>query len=195
MILFQKSSVLSSILFMLCEKAELRRYEVDCYNICYYLLKNDSAAAKAACQTLLDLYVDESFWRAAERSSSGSGFAPCRHPKSSTTLDRLKQGLRDEIINRTSENRREEMEQASVMNKREKIETIFVWAVFICYTLFLFKLLFLSRVSLLDLLNSQRTLVRSVNLIPFYSIKEYIFSSSVTIKNFEYQVSSAKVMM
>lgn len=68
------------------------------------------------------------------------------------------------------------------MNKRERIETVFLYGVFICYILFLIKLLFLSRVSLLDLFNSQRTLDRSINLIPFYSIKEYIFSNSATIK-------------
>ncbi|AET58846.1 VanZ family protein [Paenibacillus terrae] len=51
---------------------------------------------------------------------------------------------------------------------------------------FFFKLLILSRVSLLDLFNSQRTLDRSINLIPFYSIKEYIFSNSATIKNFAF---------
>lgn len=70
------------------------------------------------------------------------------------------------------------------MNKRERIETVFLYGVFICYMLFLIKLLFLSRVSIWDLFNSQRTLDRSVNLVPFYSIKEYIFSSSDTIRKF-----------
>jgi len=41
--------------------------------------------------------------------------------------------------------------------------------------------LFLSRVS-----DSQGTLNKSINLIPFYSIKEYIFSSSATIKKFAF---------
>lgn len=72
------------------------------------------------------------------------------------------------------------------MNKRERIETAFLYGVFICYILFLIKLLFLSRVSLSDLFNSQRTLDRSMNLIPFYSIKGYIFSNSATIKNFAF---------
>ncbi len=72
------------------------------------------------------------------------------------------------------------------MNKRERIETVFLYGVFICYILFLIKLLLLSRVSLLDLFNSQRTLDRSINLIPFYSIKEYIFSNSATIKKFAF---------
>ena len=73
------------------------------------------------------------------------------------------------------------------MNKQERIKTVILYGVFICYILFLIKLLFLSRISLLlELLNSQRTLDRSINLIPFYSIKEYIFSSSATIKKFAF---------
>lgn len=72
------------------------------------------------------------------------------------------------------------------MNKRERIEIIFLCGVFICYILFLVKLLFLSRVSILDLFNSQRTLDRSINLIPFHSIKGYIFSNSATIKKFAF---------
>lgn len=48
--------------------------------------------------------------------------------------------------------------------------------------IFLFRLLFLSRVLILDLFNSQKTLDMSIKRIPFYSIKEYIFSNSVTIK-------------
>ncbi|MBB6731366.1 VanZ family protein [Cohnella sp. CBP 2801] len=72
------------------------------------------------------------------------------------------------------------------MNKQERIEKVFLYGVSICYILFLFKLLLLSRVSLLDLLNSHRTVWRSINLIPFHSIKEYIFSNSVTIKKFAF---------
>ncbi|MEY8001742.1 VanZ family protein [Clostridium sp. Mt-5] len=72
------------------------------------------------------------------------------------------------------------------MNKRERIETAFLYGVFICYILFLIKLLLLSRISLLDLFNGQRALDRSINLIPFYSIKGYIFSSSATIKKFAF---------
>lgn len=78
------------------------------------------------------------------------------------------------------------MKNRSIMNKREKIKAVFLYGVFICYILFLLKLLFLSRVSFLDLLNSQRTLDRSINLIPFHSIKEYIFGSSATIKRFAF---------
>lgn len=72
------------------------------------------------------------------------------------------------------------------MNKRERIEVVFLYGVFICYILFLIKLLFLSRVSFWDLFSSQRTLNRSINLIPFYSIKEYIFSNSDIIKRFAF---------
>jgi len=78
------------------------------------------------------------------------------------------------------------MKNGGNMNKRERIEAVFLYGVFICYILFLIKLLLLSRVSLLDLFNSQRTLDRSINLIPFYSIKEYIFSNSATIKKFAF---------
>ena len=78
------------------------------------------------------------------------------------------------------------MKNGGIMNKQERIETVFLYGVFICYILFLFKLLFLSRVSLLDLFNNQRTLNRSINLVPFNSIKEYIFSSSATIKKFAF---------
>lgn len=73
-----------------------------------------------------------------------------------------------------------------IMNKRERAETIFLYGVFICYVLFLLKLLFLSRVSLFELFSSERTLDRSMNLIPFHSIKEYIFSNSATIHRFTF---------
>ncbi|MDR6879318.1 VanZ family protein [Bacillus sp. 3255] len=72
------------------------------------------------------------------------------------------------------------------MNKRERIQTIFLYGVFICYIVFLIKLLFLSRISFLELFNSHRTFNRSINLIPFYSIKEYLFSGSADIKKFAF---------
>ncbi|MGG1312986.1 VanZ family protein [Cohnella laeviribosi] len=65
------------------------------------------------------------------------------------------------------------------MNKRERIETVFLYGVFICYILLLIKILLLSRIS-------QNSELRSINLIPFYSIKEYIFSNSATIKKFSF---------
>ena len=64
------------------------------------------------------------------------------------------------------------------MNKRERIKTVFLYGVFICYIFLLLKILVLSRIS-----HSEQ---RSINLIPFYSIKEYIFSNSATIKSFAF---------
>ncbi|GGF95946.1 hypothetical protein GCM10010912_46060 [Paenibacillus albidus] len=72
------------------------------------------------------------------------------------------------------------------MNKRERIVTVFLYGVFICYILLLIKILFLSRVSILGLFDSQRTFVRSINLIPFYSISEYISGSSANLKKFAF---------
>ncbi|WP_219837045.1 VanZ family protein [Paenibacillus sp. R14(2021)] len=72
------------------------------------------------------------------------------------------------------------------MNKPERIKTVFLYGVFIGYILLLIKILFLSRVSIFELFNSQRTLVRSINLIPFYSISEYISGSSANLKNFAF---------
>ncbi|MCS7462997.1 VanZ family protein [Paenibacillus doosanensis] len=80
----------------------------------------------------------------------------------------------------------DEMKNGGSMNTRVRIQTVFLYGVFLCYLLFLFKLLLLSRVSLADLLDSHNAVDRSINLIPFHSIKEYIFSSSVTIKNFAF---------
>ncbi len=72
------------------------------------------------------------------------------------------------------------------MNKRERFKTVFLWGVFTCYVLLLMKMLFLSRISISGLFNGQRTLFRSINLIPFYSITEYITSNSVNIKRFAF---------
>lgn len=70
--------------------------------------------------------------------------------------------------------------------KREQIKTVFLYGVFICYILLLIKILFLSRVSLLELFNSQRTIFRSINLIPFHSIMEYISGSTENLKRFAF---------
>lgn len=64
------------------------------------------------------------------------------------------------------------------MNKRERIKTVLLYGVFICYILLLIKILFLSRISHLE--------HRSINLIPFYSIMEYISSSSANIRAFAF---------
>ena len=68
------------------------------------------------------------------------------------------------------------------MKKQERIKPVFLYVIFIGYILLLIKILFLSRVSLLELFNSQRTIFRSINLIPFRSIMEYISGSSDTLK-------------
>lgn len=67
------------------------------------------------------------------------------------------------------------------MNKRERIKTVCLYGVFICYILLLVKILLLSRV-----FNGDMTIHRSINLIPFHSIMEYISGSSANIKRFAF---------
>lgn len=87
------------------------------------------------------------------------------------------------------------MKSESLMNMLERIQKVFLYGVFICYICFLLKLLLLSRVSLLDLLNSHRPVYRSINLIPFHSIKEYLFSNSATIKRFAFANVGGNIMI
>ncbi len=68
------------------------------------------------------------------------------------------------------------------MKKQEQIKTGFLYVIFICYILLLFKILLWSRVSILELFDNQRTLFSSINLIPFHSINQYISGSSDTIR-------------
>jgi glycopeptide antibiotics resistance protein len=70
------------------------------------------------------------------------------------------------------------MRNGGIMNKRERIKIVFLYGVFICYILLLIKILLVSRISYSG--------PRSINLIPFYSIKEYIYSNSATIKRFAF---------
>lgn len=70
------------------------------------------------------------------------------------------------------------MKNGGIMNKREKIKTVFLYGVFICYILLLIKILLLSRISHSEL--------RSINLIPFHSIIQYISGSSANIKTFAF---------
>lgn len=70
------------------------------------------------------------------------------------------------------------MKDGGIMNKRERIKTVFLYGVFICYILLLIKILFLSRISHLE--------HRSINLIPFYSIMEYVSGSSANIRAFAF---------
>jgi len=72
------------------------------------------------------------------------------------------------------------------MKKRERIKTAFLYGIFICYILLLIRILFLSRVSPLEIFNSQRTIFRSINLIPFHSIMEYISGSSDNLRRFAF---------
>ncbi len=72
------------------------------------------------------------------------------------------------------------------MNKQERIKSVFLYGVFICYILMLVKILFLSRASLFELFDSERTLFRSVNLIPFNSISEYISGGTANLKAFAF---------
>jgi len=64
------------------------------------------------------------------------------------------------------------------MNKRERIKAVFLYGVFIFYILFLIKILVLSRIS--------HSEPRSINLIPFYSIAEYISGSTENLKRFAF---------
>lgn len=64
------------------------------------------------------------------------------------------------------------------MNHRERFKTVFLYFVFICYIVLLSKILFLSRVSLLDLFDSHRAITRPINLIPFHSIAMLFFGSA-----------------
>jgi glycopeptide antibiotics resistance protein len=70
------------------------------------------------------------------------------------------------------------MKNGGIMNKRERIKTVFLYGVFICYILLLIKILFLSRVSHPE--------DRSINIIPFYSIVEYITGDSANIRAFAF---------
>lgn len=64
------------------------------------------------------------------------------------------------------------------MDKRVRIKAVLLYGVFIFYILLLIKILFLSRIS--------QPNHRSINLIPFYSIMQYIVGSSANIKRFAF---------
>ncbi|MDF2544068.1 MAG: teicoplanin resistance protein VanZ [Herbinix sp.] len=72
------------------------------------------------------------------------------------------------------------------MKKQERIKTVFLFGIFICYVLLLMKILLLSRVSPMELFHNQRILFRSINLIPFHSIMEYLSGSSDTLRRFAF---------
>ncbi len=64
------------------------------------------------------------------------------------------------------------------MNKFSQVKKVILYCVFICYILLLIKILFLSRISHFE--------HRSINLIPFYSIMEYLTGSSPNLKAFAF---------
>ncbi|MBM7567230.1 VanZ family protein [Paenibacillus sacheonensis] len=72
------------------------------------------------------------------------------------------------------------------MRKLERVKAFFLYVVFLCYILLLIKILFLSRVSFAELFDRHRTAVRSVNLIPFCSISEFLSGSSRNLKDFAF---------
>jgi glycopeptide antibiotics resistance protein len=70
------------------------------------------------------------------------------------------------------------------LNKQERIKTFFLYGVFACYILLLIKLLFLSRISFVEPLNNQG--LRSINLIPFKSIMEFLSGGTENLKRFAF---------
>lgn len=81
----------------------------------------------------------------------------------------------------------DEMKNGGIMNKRERIKTVFLYGVFICYILFLIKILLLSR--------TPHSELRSINLIPFYSIKEYISGSTANLKKFAFSNLAGNIII
>lgn len=78
------------------------------------------------------------------------------------------------------------MKHGGIMKKHDRVKAVFLYGIFICYLLLLLKILLFSRVTFLELFDGQRTLYRSINLIPFHSILEYTSGGSATIKKFAF---------
>ena len=78
------------------------------------------------------------------------------------------------------------MKNGGIMKKLERVKKVLLYGIFICYIFLLIKILILSRVSILELFSSQRTLFRSINLIPFHSIIEYIAGSTDNLRKFAF---------
>lgn len=72
------------------------------------------------------------------------------------------------------------------MSKRESIQSILLYIVFIIYILFLLKLLLLSRVSLGELSNGERSLSREFNFVPFRGVIEYMFGDEADVRKFAF---------
>ncbi|MCD1257638.1 VanZ family protein [Paenibacillus athensensis] len=81
------------------------------------------------------------------------------------------------------------------MKIRARIETVLLYGIFICYLIFLMKLLFLSRISYAELFHSERTWTRSVNLIPLSSILEYVRGDSETLQQFAFSNVAGNMMI
>ena len=61
-----------------------------------------------------------------------------------------------------------------------------IWGVFLLYLLLLAKILFLSRLSFGDLFDTGRGVSRSVNLMPFLSIRAYLSGETEILRQFSY---------
>ena len=60
------------------------------------------------------------------------------------------------------------------MTKQERVERVIICIIFALYILLLFKILFISRVSINDIFDSSREVRRTFNLVPFQSINNYL---------------------
>ena len=72
------------------------------------------------------------------------------------------------------------------MKKTGQIQMGLLYCIFIFYILLLIKILFLSRVSLSELFNSNRPVFMSVNLIPLHSIMQYMNGGTDTLRRFAF---------
>jgi glycopeptide antibiotics resistance protein len=72
------------------------------------------------------------------------------------------------------------------MKKHNRVISVLLYGVFAGYVILLMKILFFSRISPLELFDSQRVLTRSINLIPFYSILQYLSGGSAGVKAFAF---------
>lgn len=72
------------------------------------------------------------------------------------------------------------------LTTRGKVETVIIWVVFALYVVFLLKLLLFSRTP-----GSER----SINLIPFASVADYLFSGSAGTKRFAFANLAGNVLL
>ncbi len=74
------------------------------------------------------------------------------------------------------------MNHSATKNEWKRMKTLFLFLVFICYLLFMVKILFLSRLSPVEAADSGEAVSRSINLVPFHTIGEYLSSSSQDVQ-------------